>query len=83
MSAPKDATAGVKVEWRAGKYPIHCEAYFEIWAKDTTNGRLQEDLFRIAGFRPTETEARSACCGLLTMLSLHLGIPASAMEEVR
>ena len=72
-------TTGVTVRWIIAG-PFESGNYTFAIRVDDTNA---ENQFKILGWRDTETEARSACCGLLTMLSLHLGIPASAMEEVR
>ena len=60
------------------KWGIETNYTFAI-SVDGTNAGNQ---FKIAGSRDTETEARSACCERLTVLSRHFGIPLSQMVEV-
>ena len=74
-------TTGVTVKWaiRSEDDFRSLEPSFRVVVTDTQKARI---LFRIVGFRPTEIEARSACCDVLTKLNVSMGIPLADMVEV-
>lgn len=80
MSAAKATTAGVKVKWALFPCPRFGGYSFGITVTENETIKM---LFSISGTRKTKTEARSACCDVLTMLNQGMGIPLADMVEVK